>query len=101
MTTVDSRALLRVQDSLLHVLAEQQQYRPIRTGLIDGELSWIVAERLVMFATVNRLRSNYGLPPIQLSSVQRAERQAVGHSDYSKKFALYCAELVLKENPPV
>jgi hypothetical protein len=36
-----------------------------------------------------------------LSSVQRAERQAVGHSDYSKKFALYCAELVLKENPPV
>jgi len=92
---VDPRDLLRIRGILLHTLAEQQEYRSLRNEDIDGELGWIIAERLAMFAEVNRLLSTRGLPTIQLSELCRAELRAVGHSDYSEKFALYCAELVL------
>ncbi|MEV3999068.1 hypothetical protein AB0K62_25895 [Streptomyces halstedii] len=43
---------------------------------------------------MNEIRAEYGLPPIPLEVVTRVEGLAVGHSDYSWKFAFYCAELV-------
>lgn len=50
-----------------------------------------------MHQAVNKARADRGLPSVSLAEVARVEQQAFGHSDYTKKFALYCAELALKE----
>lgn len=85
---------------LLHVLAEAQKERPQRDSLTeraDGtpELEWVAYERNVMKAEVNRIRAEAGREPVSLAQIERVEGQAVGHFDYSSKFALYCAELAL------
>lgn len=84
----------------LDVLTEAQKERPQRDGLVeraDGypELEWAAYERGVMQAEVNRVRAEGGREPIPLALVERVEGQAAGHSDYSFKFALYCAELAV------
>lgn len=38
-------------------------------------------------------------PPLTSAQIERVEQWACGHSDYSSKFALYCAELVLDVGP--
>jgi len=84
-------------DRLREVLAEVQderQYRPVSNGS-DG---WIVYEQLHMWGVVNRMRAILmGKQPIPFEDIQRVESLASGHVDYSKKFALYCAELLLKD----
>lgn len=72
---------------LLRVLEAAQKER-------GSDLSWIVYERRMMWQAVNRLRHDRGRPALAVEDVERAERMAVGHTDYSRKFALYCAELV-------
>jgi len=44
---------------------------------------------------VNKERLDQGLALVTIESVERVETMAEGHSDYSSKFALYCAELAL------
>jgi len=34
-----------------------------------------------------------GPPPVTIEDIKRVEGWAAGHSDYTFKFALYCAEL--------
>lgn len=58
---------------------------------------WIAAERKVMHQTVNELRSKRNRQPVAIAEIEKAERLAVGHVDYVRKFALYCAEIVFKE----
>ncbi|MDW6058208.1 hypothetical protein SAZ11_08920 [Streptomyces sp. FXJ1.4098] len=87
-------------DRLYDVLTTAQGERPKRPNLIaaaDGgvECEWARFERNTMWEEVNRIRSEHGLRPALLSSIVCAEQQAVGHSDYTKKFALYCAELTV------
>lgn len=53
--------------------------------------------RLMMLTKVNHERALLGKPIVMLETLERRERLAVGHSDYSEKFALYCAELVLED----
>jgi hypothetical protein len=60
-------------------------------------LEWIQFERLMMLATVNAFRADRGLPLRTLTDIERAEQMASGHIDYTKKFALYCSELVTKD----
>lgn len=84
----------------LGVLTEAQKERPQRDSLVEGvdgcpELAWAAYERGVMHDEVNRVRAESGHEPVPLTLVERAEGQAAGHSDYSYKFALYCAELAL------
>lgn len=85
------RVLLR--DRLLAVLEKAQKQRPQRREA-DG---WIAYERAEMLLAVNRERGSRGMPQLTNSDVETAERGALGHSDYSRKFALYCADLVLKQ----
>jgi hypothetical protein len=59
--------------------------------------AWVLFERQTMHDTVNAERQARGLQPIPISAVVRVERCASGHVDYQRKFALYCAELVLGE----
>jgi hypothetical protein len=72
------------------ILAAAQIHRHKRDRRINGAAEWITFERQVMFDAVNKLR------PTTMERLKSAERCAVGHSDYSHKFALHCAELVLE-----
>lgn len=87
-------------DVLRATLASAQEERPQRPDLINGpdgpECEWAVYERARMYETVNAIRAERGLAPVPVEDVTRVERLAVGHSDYSRKFALYCAELAEK-----
>ncbi|MBH0243106.1 hypothetical protein I3W98_10120 [Streptomyces cavourensis] len=86
--------------SLLAVLTAAQEQRDQRAHLVDGpdgpECEWAVFERSTMHQGVNDIRAERDLPPIPLEAVIRVERLAIGHSDYSRKFAFYCAELAAK-----
>jgi uncharacterized protein YkwD len=64
----------------------------------NPEVAWAAYERAKVLEAVNQVRAEFHLPPVTAEDVFRAEQMAVGHSDYTKKFALYCAELALKEN---
>lgn len=80
------------------VLSAAQTERHMRDDLVKGpnsqpECGWVAFEREVMHREVNQARADHGLAAIPLEQVQRVENLAVGHSDYTKKFALYCAEL--------
>lgn len=72
----------------------QRGYMPIEGA---DTPDWRTYEMLVMWKTVNRMRvDGHEKPPVPFSDIEDAERQASGHSDYTKKFALYCSELVDK-----
>jgi hypothetical protein len=56
---------------------------------------WNTYEMLTMWSMVNRMRKwAYDRPPVPYAEVKRVEQMAAGHIDYTKKFALYCSELV-------
>lgn len=62
---------------------------------------WILAERKCVHAEINRLRALLlDYPPVSLATVERAERLAVGHSDYISKYAHAATDLVLREEAP-
>lgn len=82
---------MELHDHLREVLSKaQEKYRKECEGL-----EWVEKERNAMFNEINRQRSARGLSPISLKELMRVESMACGHIDYSTKFALYCAELVL------
>lgn len=80
--------LPKLRDLFLAKLVEAQKQRHTRDD-------WIEFERTTLFEAVNQERASRGLPPVSLADVMRVESFACGHVDYSSKFALYCAELVL------
>lgn len=60
-------------------------------------LGWIIYEREQMLQAVNRIRHTLNRPPVEMLAVWRCEISASGHSDYYRKFPLYCAELAMKD----
>lgn len=84
------REWIHLRDELLEVLTKLQEERPRRKD-------WVEFERQSMFHAVNSRRILMSKKVVSMDDFMKAERLAVGHSDYSSKFALYCAELVLKE----
>ncbi|MFK4801661.1 hypothetical protein ACI3K5_23640 [Streptomyces sp. MPA0124] len=90
----------RLADRLQKILARAQENRDERDELVDGpdgiECAWAAHERNQMWKAVNALRAEHGRPSVPLDDIVQVERQAAGHSDYSRKFAFYCAELAEK-----
>lgn len=90
-------SLKAATDVLRATLATAQEQRDQRPDLVDGpdgpECEWAAYERVCMHDTVNEIRAERGLPAVPAEDIVRVERLAVGHSDYSRKFAFYCAEL--------
>jgi len=72
------------------VLAAEQEHRHERMGGL-----WMEMELRRMHEEVSRLRFEMGKSELPIEEVRKVECLAVGHSDYSRKFALYCVELVL------
>lgn len=86
--------------SLLDALRTAQQERDRRMDFVtvgDGsqELGWVIYERERMLEAVNALRRQTNAAPVALEALVRAETIACGHSDYTSKFAIRCADLVL------
>jgi hypothetical protein len=90
-------ALKAATDVLRAARAAAQQERDQRPDLISGaygvECAWAPYERGRMHDAVNAIRAERGLPPVPMEDIDRVDRLAAGHSDYSRKFAFYCAEL--------
>ena len=89
-----THSLIRIRDAILNALTAQQA----RRAKYDGD-DWIAAERQVMLDETNEWRALLGKPPVDVAAIQRVEQWACGHSDYSSKFALYCAEIALDCGP--
>src|SRR5690349_13820024 len=89
-------------DYMFGVLVEAQKRRhePAMQELVSlgevSELRWVLHERAQMVRHVNKAREGLGYPPVSEDAVHAAERQAEGHSDYTRKYALYCADLILE-----
>lgn len=92
----------RLRDHLLGVLSKAQKERPklqaeVQVSPNRWEFAWVTYERLQMLSAVNIERAKRGLSLLTAEDIQRVEQMALGHSDYSLKFALYCMELALGE----
>ena len=88
MITQPTARLLEIRDSILTALTVQQARR--KRYSLDG---WIAAERDVMLTATNEWRIRLNKQPVAEEQICRVERLALGH-DYTRKCALYCAELV-------
>ena len=73
-----------------------QRRREARSANKPPEEAWILGERERVMREVNRLRKLLGYTLVDISTVERAERMAVGHSDYISKYAHAAADLVLR-----
>ena len=60
---------------------------------------WICEERACVQREINHQRAFLGKPPVSIDDVERAERTALGHSDYTRKFAHAAADLVFNDWP--
>ena len=80
-------------------LAAAQVHRQTMRDMVDTdcgpELGWVAFEKDAMLKAVNIERYTRGLPSITRAQITRVENSACGHIDYSAKFAMYCADLVL------
>jgi hypothetical protein len=96
-------AKLALRDRLLARFLELAKERPYRRYevTVDGrrELAWIPFEQNGMLEEVNEIREERGLVRATLEPILEAERICVGHVDYAEKWALYCAEIAMKELP--
>ena len=85
-------SLRTLAEVFLNVLSKAQEQRRIRED-------WLAYELTEMLLTVNKERLARGLPFVTSEEIAKADRCAAGHVDYSRKFALYCAELALGISP--
>ncbi len=82
-----------VYEAIRSKLVAETEHRPKR----DLE-AWILAERECVMREVNRQRGLLAYDPIGIAIVERAERMAVGHSDYISKYAHAAADLVFRKD---
>lgn len=93
--------VVEMQKSMLKILSSAQDERDSLNRFVDDPVEgrenpeWVIHERQAMLTAINRKRQLRQLPEIDELALLRWERQASGHVDYSKKFALYCAWLAL------
>jgi hypothetical protein len=80
----------RVYEAIRAALVAETEHRKGRS--VEA---WILAERECVMREVNRQRALLAYDPVALEIVERAERLAVGHSDYISKYAHAAADLVL------
>jgi hypothetical protein len=99
MTGREHQEYLRLIDDMKRVLVEAQGERRLRPDVVDTpggqDMAWAVYERDVMLGAINERRGAYGLPSVGGAEISAVESMAMGHSDYTAKFAMYCADLAM------
>lgn len=84
--------LISLKNRLTYVLSEAQiKYRSKKADNID----WADLELMDVLKEVNWHLMTRCQKEISLGELKRIEKFALGHHDYSNKFALYCAERIL------
>lgn len=64
--------------------------------------AWVINEIKFMTDAINKVKKENGQTDfVTFADVERVEAEACGHSDYSRKFALYCSELVKNSSKQV
>ena len=101
MTTTNAPTTWRANlETLRQVLVTAQAERPKRQEGVasedgsPGELGWVLFEREQMLRAVNDLRTRAGKAPVSIEQITGAEQRAMGHVDYTTKFAIAGADLV-------
>jgi hypothetical protein len=79
-------------DAIFSKLNTETRQRSKRT--LD---EWILAERECVKREINLQRRLLAYEPVGIAEVERAELQALGHSDYIAKYAHAAADLVLRK----
>ena len=91
--------LIEARDEIMKRLTVQQKRRSKFTEDVtkDGEthIGWVFAERDCVLTAVNKLRAALGKEPVSAKDIRRIDNMAAGHSDYTSKFCLYAAEMVM------
>lgn len=94
---------ISLTDQFYRDLCAAMDLRHLRPGMVDvpggQECEWVAFERFTMLAITNAVRRRRGLPEVSQHDIARVEQQACGHSDYARKYAMYCAELALGLDP--
>jgi hypothetical protein len=94
---------INLTDKFYRDLCAAMEQRHLRPNLVDipggQECEWVGFERFAMLAVTNNVRRRRGLPEVSQDDIARVEQQACGHSDYARKYAMYCAELALGVEP--
>ena len=83
----DYKSVYETIRAALNAETARREKRPVE--------AWILAERECVLREVNRQRALRAYDPVSLADVERAERMAVGHSDYISKYAHAAPDLVL------
>ncbi|KXO90955.1 Uncharacterised protein (plasmid) [Tsukamurella tyrosinosolvens] len=97
LTAAEHRDWKKLTDDFSAALTQAASEREIRSAILgSGEPAWVEYERNVMLFAVNNARLERGRPVVDSADVLRVENTAVGHVDYTFKFALRCAELVFQ-----
>ena len=90
-------------------MKERESYKPVYEAIraklaaetdrrkIRSVEAWIHAERACVLREVNYQRDLRAYKPVDLAAIERAERQAVGHSDYVSQYAHAAADLVFRK----
>lgn len=91
------RVFERRFEQFREALRDAQQDRDLLPVLDRDTPYWNTYEKMIMWKAVNQARREKDLPYVPHADIEAVEQQASGHFDYTKKFALYCAELVDKE----
>ena len=89
---------MRCYETLVEALRDAQlerEYMPLTLGANGMNPYWNTYEMLVMYKSVNCARELLDKPMVSWQDICRMEATAAGHVDYTSKFALHCAELVM------
>ena len=84
---------MAVRDWLKGRLMAEQENRT------ENPNDWDRLECQELLDCVNWGRAQLDKDPITMRMLVRAQAQAVGHIDYTSKFALYCMELIFDDRP--
>lgn len=79
---------------IYNALVAQQALRSTYKGI-----GWVEAERLVVWEKSKEVAFRMAITPLSLKAVEQAEMQAMGHTDYTAKFARGVAEALLAPRP--
>lgn len=84
-------------ERLHKILVQAQEARKFMPMEATDVPYWNTYEMLTVWGAVNQIRHNLNKDTLPFDLIERVESMAAGHSDYTKKFALYSAELILED----
>lgn len=102
LTYRDLEKIRDVMRTAFAKVSDTRQADPTSYEIVDSvdalgrptkQMRFVHVEMIAMLDAVNTVRAEGGLGSLDLADIARVEQQASGHSDYWRKYTMYCAEL--------